>query len=797
MPPMLHASEGTYTQSRVTRIFNDESYIPPDANANDTSLPLEFSVELSHMNITYEARNIKEAQLKTASERCREYCEIISSASASDHFDHLDSAYSKLIECHFQPCHPDVVHKACHRLARLPAVPPPVGNRWADETISKMDEEYFIPRSRKTWENLKAVRYVDTNVIRLALQIESADVWWGGPFTLFTKTISTLLTSSLHLPATDLSCLSILQAFLWTSWQRSTMLLFSYSLDYHIKLGYDSERNQHLAVDIIAPMIKEIRIGLEHRELPKNICKWAFNLLRSDRAAIALDFRAFLERYDQILGHLPPRCIKSTGDEKRQCDGASPLNCTRFKGMKIEDQSAHSSSCKKHGQCKRLFWDEQSYRKQDGTRAVTIDDEDCDQLSYCTASGSTMSVSHVWSHGQGGRPEIPEKSGTGFNSCLHKRYSRIARHFGCDSYWMDTPCIPQDHVLRSEAIKNINSVFSSSKLTLVCDRDLMSIDISHRTIELSESLLSALLVCDWNVRAWTFLEASRGRSNIHLLCKDDQVVPLKEILDDVTRNGNITIATLLLTAQHLMPAQRLAVGGTPSEAMDNRARGFVPIHEASCLLSHRHATRENDEVVIWSLLCSENVKGTPIELWRSMVGRVLPTGFLMSSHPRIGYEDASHKGFGWAPRRPDMPEDASAKDGKVFFADDGSDSAHGLITQKGLAAKWLVADFDADLRLYQILIAAIRALSWKHFYTNWELRRIATQYLTGYRRGALIQAGNDPLAEVPVQYRGDSNGVLVAIIGSNDEKTWYWRGVCEWKASISLTVFRRKELVLV
>lgn len=65
----------------------------------------------------------------------------------------------------------------------------------------------------------------------------------------------------------------------------------------------------------------------------------------------------------------------------------------------------------------------------------------------------------------------------GFNACLHDRYAGIARKLDCDSYWMDTPCILEDHELRAESIANINKVFTESKVTLVRDKDIMDIDI--------------------------------------------------------------------------------------------------------------------------------------------------------------------------------------------------------------------------------------------------------------------------------------------------------------------------------
>ncbi len=97
--------------------------------------------------------------------------------------------------------------------------------------------------------------------------------------------------------------------------------------------------------------------------------------------------------------------------------------------MKITDQSAHDESCSRH--CKRLFWNETSYRSVAGARAVKlVDDPPQGELTYCEASGETLAVSHVWSHGQGGRPEL----GHGFNHCLHRRYIAIAQSLGCSSY---------------------------------------------------------------------------------------------------------------------------------------------------------------------------------------------------------------------------------------------------------------------------------------------------------------------------------------------------------------------------
>ncbi|EXJ74481.1 uncharacterized protein A1O5_02777 [Cladophialophora psammophila CBS 110553] len=137
-----------------------------------------------------------------------------------------------------------------------------------------------------------------------------------------------------------------------------------------------------------------------------------------------------------------------------------------------------------------MVWDEVSYGNIEGARAISIKHSDRATIRYCQASPKTLSVSHVWAHGAGGRPH------TGMNACLHARLVQLAREIECDSYRMDTPCIPENHELRSEAVANINGIFTVSRMTLIWDTDIMSIDISDGSIEKMETLFSVLLVCD-------------------------------------------------------------------------------------------------------------------------------------------------------------------------------------------------------------------------------------------------------------------------------------------------------------
>ena len=79
--------------------------------------------------------------------------------------------------------------------------------------------------------------------------------------------------------------------------------------------------------------------------------------------------------------------------------------------------------------------------------------------------------------------------------------------------------------------------------------------VSSANIQLKEAIIATMLVCDWNVRAWTFLEAIRGRKNLWLLCKGNTMVNLWRLLWDVCSEGSIDVAILTGNSQHFFPTQ--------------------------------------------------------------------------------------------------------------------------------------------------------------------------------------------------------------------------------------------------
>lgn len=305
------------------------------------------------------------------------------------------------------------------------------------------------------------------------------------------------------------------------------------------------------------------------------------------------------------------------------------------------------------------------------------------------------------SSGQGGRPE------TGFNYCLHLRYSKIARSLNCDSYWIDTTCIPDNHQLRAEAITKINETFMNAKVMLVCDRDIMKLDVSNITTLVCETLLVTTVVSDWNCRAWTFFEAFRARRTIHLLCQNNAVVSLKQVIEHVYQNGMLEFGILLLAMPHFLPAfDDDALAEDKSGDRQTYQAGYLPIETSGSLLSHRPASRPGDDVVIWSLLMSKNTIFHDAEsFWKAMQGPILQlstetgrivsygasirTGYLISSAPRL-----KTRGLGWAPTSPIFRfSSQSVTDG--FNGFDGGESGSGWVTPDGLVADWFFWRFDS------------------------------------------------------------------------------------------------------
>lgn len=810
----LLPGSSTFTLERIQSQLQKDTYQhDPNTSPRHRSTPVPFSCEVLEYSFSNGMNHIhlKKEQPALRQKLCHDL--LLATTIPEDHCSQLDNVLSGIVTCNFQPNETvdEISLCASRLLMRLPARPLPLPKESIPIHPSYLSTYFGQPleftEPDKLWYDLEVTSYVSVNVIRISLLfvIYRCPHFYG--LDSFLNTIAKLLTTASTLSSLEQSPSVrqrwfIVRAFLWTCWQRCNMMYFVGVLRDYLIRGYDLNDRRPITLDgmKLSPdlSIQEMSRISASRHKPRYMCGWAFELLRSHSVCVGLDFRRFFSRYSMIFGARKGRCIE--GHPEGSCLGDDPDRCQRFKGMRIENQSAHDISC--DGTCKRLFWDEVSYRSISGARAVDLGDSDSrNSLIYRSASSTTLAISHVWSHGQGGRPEEgPLEKGHGLNGCLHRRYVSIANSLGCDSYWMDTPCIPEDHSLRREAIGKINEIFEYSKVTLVCDKDLMAIDASHITTEVCELILATVVVCDWNIRAWTFLEAFRGRSNVHILCKNN-VVSLKETIKSVCEEGAVDIALLLLSAPHLLASWTTRESGNSS--LDTIS-GFLSVEAAGTLLNHRAASRPGDDIVIWSLLLGDKVYEDAKTFWRSREGHYLPTAFLVSSAPRL----VEQKGLTWAPAsptaqltwgRPNNPQ-------RRLLPYDGVESVLGTIKKDGFLASWLGYEFTGSCVGARLSTYLKIQFGSEHpsYYGN--LQTIRRRYLRGFYWGVLLRPESRTRPGDLATYRGDAVRTLVIVCATNhlslwpwekdDVVRWIWRGVYEWDRAEPLPEFSGWEILM-
>ncbi|KAL4777966.1 hypothetical protein BJX76DRAFT_367005 [Aspergillus varians] len=806
-------------RTQIGSILDQNTYDPTDKAG---LLPIEM--RFLPFNETGEAGNYNMLNAAETKARLQQWCRdafVFLDPEYEDldsHVERLDELLSPLMMCSFQVhkkqlTRDDIIDRACALLARLPCQPPelPFDHERKPGGDGPWPAQYFsststpeVPGNGYEWARLRVFSRPSTNVVRIALLLVMESSVPIGFTSAYSDTIALLLDTAteLHLHSTksetDSQAHFVLQAFLWATWQQTVLMQLWYDARKQMALGYVFERHNYL-VSKAAPVVRPTRQMVE-KFRPNYMCKWAFELLRSDLSSVTQDFRRLFQVYNAHFGNRAPRCnLTASEGSLRICDGKAPGNCQRFESGAVEDQSAHDFDCPGSA-CICLTWDEQSYMNLKGARAISLEGTDEKHLRYCSVSGETMAVSHVWSHGQGGRPE------PGFNICLHRRYTKLARALGCTSYWMDSPCIPTDHDLRAEAIGQINENFGNSKVTLLVDRDIMDIDINPLILEAKEAILAALVVCDWNVRAWTLLEGMRGRLKLHILCKDNQIISLVDVLNDILAHSSLTLVSPCLAVHHYIPTDHHAIDTPP-----------VTIEQATCLLNHRHATKDRDVPMIWSLVCGTTVIKVSADFWKSKVGEPLATGFLLSSAPRL-----DSRGFSWAPSRPNLlPPTAAAPSAKQYPAFDGQDSLAGYIRAEGFRAEWLACPIRRSRALptwISLHSFAQGDSQFEKYYKIYNggansdvdvkgllnLRSILAPVLKRYRWAVLLLpalrdrgTSGATAPPRPFPYQGQAKGPLMVVAASNDQAEWEWQFVYEWDPNFQLPEFTLVELLLV
>ncbi|KAL9622443.1 MAG: hypothetical protein Q9160_003119 [Pyrenula sp. 1 TL-2023] len=364
---------------------------------------------------------------------------------------------------------------------------------------------------------------------------------------------------------------------------------------------------------------------------------------------------------------------------------------------------------------------------------------------------------------------------------------------------MDTPCIPSEPKLRWECIQNITRIFSTSRRTLVCDRDLMSIDISNTAIDACEAILAVLLVCDWSLRAWTLLEAIRGHE-LYILCKEDQIIELVDAITLVRQAGRIELPLLYGNRDYLLQHPDINLLAQESDLFDigdtrvipldlELTRGFIGIGEAAELLSHRHPTRDGDDLLIWSLLIGDLEAADAETLWKRQIGTDIHVGSLISSAPRL-----KCFGLSWAPSRPFLRSTTETPGGgpRVYEPFEGGNTIKGQITPEGLSARWLIFQFQAA----EYMGVRSRANSVEDPKFHERMQTIGNQHLAGYTWGVLLATGPRGSLNAARIVSPKCEGQLLVICASHNGDSWEWRDIYEWDNQVPLPRFESKVILI-
>ncbi|EED18569.1 hypothetical protein TSTA_122980 [Talaromyces stipitatus ATCC 10500] len=303
------------------------------------------------------------------------------SENLGSHVEKLDDLLSPLIICSFlvhkqKWSRDEIIDRACALLARIPSYPPEIpyeytGKRGQSHAEGPWPEEYLATPSSSSptttartlqneykWSNLRVLSKPSTNVVRIALFLVMQRSVPVGFLSAYLDALVTLLDTA------------------------TEFLL----------------QNSKSTADARA-----WREALEKMR-PNYMCKWAFELLRTDLSSVTQDFRRMFEIYNVHFGDRAPRCNvnptvagkdnSSSSGKLRVCDGRAPGNCQRFESEGVQEQSAHDVECLGSA-CGRPTWDEQSYKNIKGARAVSLEETDEEYIRYCPVSTETMAVSHV------------------------------------------------------------------------------------------------------------------------------------------------------------------------------------------------------------------------------------------------------------------------------------------------------------------------------------------------------------------------------------------------------------------
>jgi hypothetical protein len=187
-----------------------------------------------------------------------------------------------------------------------------------------------------------------------------------------------------------------------------------------------------------------------------------------------------------------PAVVAAHQLQQSQVRAAPPL------GVRVCDQCKPSSNtyswCGSEytGNCRRVpvLLSEYSQELESADEVVCIGSNG--ELKMC-GSGEFMAISHVWAH------EWQGVSEDGLCSRVLAMLLKIAAEFSLEWVWLDVAMVSG---IPDMSVNSMNRVYTGAKVTLVCDRLLLSMHGGN-----AREKAFAIATSDWMTRVWTIQES--------------------------------------------------------------------------------------------------------------------------------------------------------------------------------------------------------------------------------------------------------------------------------------------------
>ena len=617
--------------------------------------------------------------------------------------------------------------------------------------------------------------------------------------------------------------------FTWRVWNQASILCSSWYLSNELIFGprttLPSLKSHAVPEYAASRTFGYLRSGSQSTY----VCDFTFSALCQHPNAFGLDLGTFMSKFDGIFSNLSEVC--GPGDS---CVGAG---CQRLARGSSQTGLEHKWPSCDRSPCRLLRWSKDSLERAESRRAVMValTPEGLIQATEC--SRTTMVVSHVFHQDTWAM----FSSEGGIMECLHNQLCHIAKAQGCDSYYTGEPfgqitgfsslilvgpCYVHSWLGSHEQISP--RIHEESKFVLIYDKDIALIPLFKAAPHLCfETIIVTLLVSDWANNPLRLIEAAHAGNSLHVLLRDNTVMPLASIFYEFFRRGQLDIVMLIRTKDIL--AKYLVLHSPVSAG--NQSLRYEPPPDSELLLSSLCSSRfpkiSEWTAPLWSYLYQslDYPPGTTVKeiysetecaevFWRTYIqktfdltdhGPGIQARWLISPTRRLSKLQLS-----WAPISPlhaPMPKYLTEHGWKVYHSGPNPYGSHVFPQPNGLVGVWRrhlcgtagqrrTSIFKPDYCLLQMARMWQIKTRWAPTSTSIALLQAAT--VTGEDEDADVDVWGEGVdGSVPGGYRVKKGRMMVVIAKNSDLDVWIWVAVYVWELDVPLPIFEKAAVTIV